>query len=59
VNGPLAEYPQHITPRVNDERSWILDDDNSVLGLLHHEDVSNVTAVLKVHAPLVFRAVSV
>lgn len=57
------EYPRHISPRVNEVGSWILDDDddedNSVLGFLHHLDVGNVTAVLKVHSPLVFRAVSV
>lgn len=40
------EYPRYISPRVNEEGSWILDDDvNSVLGLLHHVDVGNVTAI--------------
>lgn len=51
------EY-RDISPRVNEEGSWILDDDdnNSVLGFLHHVIVSNV---LKGHAPLVFRALRV
>jgi hypothetical protein len=53
------EFPQHSSPRVNEEGSWILDDNdaniNSVLGLLNQVEVGNVTSISQTYALRVFR----